>query len=171
MTRFAAVLFLLASSACSMDLVSVEVETQEVCVQGMNVSFVADENGIASNSFANDSITMDLDERFEADVRVRSVVLYAGAGANDLGFVRSLGVDIAQPELPLEPVAILAYNHSGEPAPELDLEASADVNVADYLRGGAVEFNMEVVGAIAEQTYEVGMDVCFAAKAAFRQPL
>ena len=45
MIRFAAVLLLLGSSACSMDLVSVEVETQEICVQGMNVSFVADENG------------------------------------------------------------------------------------------------------------------------------
>ncbi len=168
---FAIALLAVGATGCdSMDLFSVEVEASEICVRGMQVELAVDETGLAAHQLIEDDLGVEIDDRLEADVRVLSLEVFAGEGTNDLSHLRSLDVDIAQPEDLLAPVAIVDYQHDGNPDPMVVIEASDSINVIDYVRTGSLALDIQLASAMQPaERFSVGMDVCFSGAGAFRQ--
>lgn len=170
MARSLFVLLVASLCACDGGWLSVEVESREVCVVDLDVTFPPG-SAVTSmqTTLGEDDLGIQLDESVQLDVEVASVLLVPNQGIENLEFVDRLAIELGGAEeasLPTLSLIELGPQHRG-PDGALFAEPSVQVDVTSYVSAGELSFAFDLQGQLPEQVWRATMDLCLGVTASY----
>lgn len=180
-------------TGCQFDLLTVQVESREVCMSELSAEFPAGADGTVTATLTKaggqtsqdvpDEASLDLPEGFEViEVRLIGIGLLPADGIDDFGFVDAITLDMAttDPADGLPEVRLVEFmndstgtnrDYKNEPHDSLFLEGNTDINLAEYFDAIGLEFTLQVDGAMPEEVWSIDVDTCFSFIAEYQREL
>jgi hypothetical protein len=180
--------FLLASVAVALgttgcSLVSAEANIPDACITRSGLTMqglpVALPTATVNQSFTHDAFgdLKDLlgsnDQHLKAQVRFITATFHMESGATDLSFLQaaSLQVSSMDSSAGLAPIDVIDC-HSGMcpfQSPTVEIQATGNADLVEYVRAGALRFDLGLTGTLPTNDWAVGLEVCVSGKATFTE--
>lgn len=164
-----ALLALLASAGCSLDLLVVRAEVEELCIVDLEVEFPAAPDGsMISDVLEEDALRLHLGDDVSARLEVIGIGVWVTDPADRPAILDHARVALGAEGLP----EVVVAEHAGALASEgFYLDSDAGVDLAAYLRAPRAALTLGLQGELPDRPWQATVDVCLAGELGYRQGL
>ena len=153
----------------------IQAEAPESCVIAEGIEVTASSTlDSSTHTFVEDKLEEILPDGVTTEVEFHEVVLSIADGAPDLDFVDTAHVAMRAPDSRVLPTIQLVEFSRDPAAPvgrELWLDSGVVVDISPYVEEGGIEFEIELFGAIPQDTWLLDAEVCFGVTAEYEVQL